>query len=104
MFGIDLTTWQIKAENRPEWRKMVKEGAETATKNWIVAEHVKRATRKATELRPLEERAAAGEPVAAPTAPAIDRTPRVEQLICNLTTATHHCKAPCTDSCTTIAI
>ena len=58
MSGTDLTTWQVKAENRPEWRKIVKEGAETATKDWIVAEHVKRVMGKATELRRLEERGA----------------------------------------------
>ena len=51
---------------------------------WIVAEHAKRETRKASELRRFEEREAAGEPVAAP---AVDRTPRVEQLIRNLATA-----------------
>ena len=53
----------------------------------MVAKHVKHATRKAAELRRLGERAAVGEPVAAPDEHAIDRTPRVEQLIRNLTTA-----------------
>ena len=87
MFGIDLNTWQVNAENRPEWRRMVKEGAEIATNEWIAAEHTKRETRKASELRQLEEREAAGEPVAARAAPVVDRTPRVEQLIRNLAAA-----------------
>ena len=86
MFGIDLNTWQEDAENRPEWRRMVKEGAEIATTKQIAAEHKKRETRKASELRRLEEREAAGEPVAAPATPAVDRNPRVEQLIRNLAT------------------
>ena len=87
MFDIDQKTWQEDAENRPEWRRMVKEGAEIATTKWIAAEHTKRETRKASELRRLEEREAAGEPVAAPATPAVDRNPRVEQLIRNLATA-----------------
>jgi hypothetical protein len=87
MFGINQQTWQDNAENRPEWRRMVKEGAEIATNKWTAAEHAKRETRKASELRRLEEREADGEPVAAPAAPAVDRTPRVEQLIRNLATA-----------------
>ena len=87
MFDIDSKTWQVNAENRPEWRRMVKEGAEIATNKWTAAEHAKRETRKASELRRLEEREADGEPVAAPAAPAVDRTPRVEQLIRNLATA-----------------
>ena len=66
---------------------MVKEGAEIATNEWIAAEHTKRETRKASELRQLEEREAAGEPVAARAAPVVDRTPRVEQLIRNLAAA-----------------
>ena len=87
MFGIDLNTWQDYAENRPEWRRMVKEGAEIATNEWIAAEHTKRETRKASELRQLEEREAAGEPVAARATLVVDRTPRVEQLIRNLAAA-----------------
>ena len=66
---------------------MAKEGAEIATNKWTAAEHAKRETRKASELRRLEEREAAGEPVAAPATPTVDRTPRVEQLIRNLATA-----------------
>ena len=81
MFGIDSKTWQLNAEIRPEWRRMVKEGAEIATNKWSAAEHAKRETSKASELRRLEEHEADGEPVAAPGAPAVDRTPRVESFV-----------------------
>ena len=50
MFGIDSKTWQLNAENRPEWRRMVKEGAEIPTNKWSAAEHAKCETRKASEL------------------------------------------------------
>ena len=101
MFDIDSKTWQLYAENRPEWISMVMEGAEIATNKWITAEHAKRETRKASELRRLEEREAAVEPVAAPAAPTVDRTPRVEPLIRN---SRNHCKTPSTNSCSTVAI
>jgi len=51
MFGINQKTWQNDAEDRSEWRRMVKEGAEIATNKWTAAEHAKRETRKASEQR-----------------------------------------------------
>ena len=63
MFSIDSKTWQLNAENRPEWRRMVKEDTEIATIKWVAEEHAKRVTSKASELLRLEERAAAGEPM-----------------------------------------
>ena len=61
-FGSQPTTYRsaVKDDMNMAENKIVKEDAETATKDWIDAEHVKRA--------------AAGKPVAAPAAPAIDRT------------------------------
>ena len=80
-FGIDMDMWQALAADRRAWSSAVKQGAQIARYKWIADEHAKRATRKAAELRRLDERAAEGELV---VAPGIDRTPRVEQLIRNL--------------------
>ena len=55
MFGINQKTWQDDAENRPEWRRMVNEGAEIATNKWIAAEHAKRETRKASDSKNVKQ-------------------------------------------------
>ena len=88
MSGIDQKTWQVNAENRQEWRRLVKEVAEIATNKWISEEHARRATRTVAELRRLQERTAAGEPMTDSVAPGIDRTPRLEQLVRNMVTTT----------------
>ena len=94
--------WQARAADRRAWSSAVKQGAQIARYKWIADEHAKRATRKAAELRRLDERAAEGELV---IPSGIDRTPRVEQLIRNPATSNEVITAkPGTSSCSTVAI
>ena len=52
-FNIDVTNWEVCAQNRPLWRSMIHTGARTAETNRIAEEaQKKRAARKARLCSP----------------------------------------------------
>ena len=46
-FGIDADKWTIAAQDRGEWHRTAKQGAESFMKKWIAAERARAALRHA---------------------------------------------------------
>ena len=51
-FNIDVTNWEVCAQDRPLWRSMIHTGARTAETNRIAEAQKKRAARKARLYSP----------------------------------------------------